>query len=57
MGQFLIFIGTVLLLCLIGLGVWWLGYKIYLSIRRDIEHFEIEKEGYDKVKESIKEKK
>lgn len=57
MGRFLIFIGTVLLLCLIGLGVWWLGCKIYLSIRRDNEHFEIEKEGYDKVKESIKETK
>lgn len=54
MGKFLIFIGVVLVLCMIGLGVWWLGSKIYISICRETEHFEIEKEGYDKVKDGIK---
>ena len=54
MGKFLIFIMVVLVFCLIGLGVWWLGCKIYLSVRRDSDHYEIEKEGYDKIKREIR---
>ena len=54
MGKFIIFIGLVLLFSLIGLGVWWMGCKIYLSVRRDNEHYEIEKEGYDKIKKEIR---
>ena len=55
MGTFLIFIGTVMILSAIGLGVWWVGNKIYISIQRDQEHFEIEKEGYEKTKDIIRE--
>lgn len=54
MGRFLIFIAVVLALSAIGLGVWWLGNKIYLSIRRDNEKFEVEKEGFEVAKEAIK---
>jgi hypothetical protein len=54
MGKIVIFIGFVLLFSLIGLGVWWLGCKIYLSVRRDNDHYEIEKEGYDKIKSEIR---
>ena len=54
MGKFFIFIMVVLMFCLIGLGVWWLGCKIYFSVRRDLDHYEIEKEGYDKIKREIR---
>lgn len=54
MGRFLIFIGVTLLLCLIGLGVWWLGNLIWIKIRRAEKKFEIEEEGYDLAKESIR---
>lgn len=54
MGKIVIFIGFVLVFSLIGLGVWWLGCKIYLSVRRDSDHYEIEKEGYDKLKQEIR---
>lgn len=57
MGKFIIFIAVVLVLCMIGLGVWWLGNKIYLSIRRDQEQFEIEKEGFEVAKKVIREDK
>lgn len=55
MGKFLIFIGVTLLLCVIGLGVWWLGNVIWIRIRRADEKFEIEKEGYELAKDRIKE--
>ena len=54
MGKIMIFIMFVMVFCLIGLGVWWMGCKIYLSVRRDNEHYEIEKEGYDKIKREIR---
>ena len=54
MGRFLIFIGITLILCVIGLAVWWIGNKIYISIRRDNEKFEIEKEGYEVIKDEIR---
>ena len=57
MGKFIIFIAVVLVLCMIGLGVWWLGNKIYLSICRDQEQFEIEKEGFEVAKKVIREDK
>lgn len=55
MGAFLIFIATVMVLSVIGLFVWWVGNKIYISIQRDQEHFDIEKEGYEKTKDIIRE--
>lgn len=54
MGKFIIFIGVVLLLCAIGLGVWWLGNMIWIKIQRAEEKFEIEKEGYELAKKCIK---
>lgn len=54
MGRFLIFIGVVLVFSVIGLGVWWLGNLIYINIRRSEKKFEIEEEGYELAKESIR---
>lgn len=54
MGRFLIFIGVTLLLCLIGLGVWWLGNLIWIKIRRAEKKFEIEEEGYEIAKDCIR---
>lgn len=54
MGRFLIFIGAVLILSFIGLGVWWVGNKIYLSMLRDNKRFETENECYDSFVEGFK---
>ena len=55
MGKILIWFGMMLLFTLFGLAIWWVGHKVYISIRRDEERFEIEKEGYEVAKKSIKE--
>lgn len=55
MGRFLIFIGIVLIFSAIGLGLLWVGNKIYISIQRQNSVFDIEKEAHEKIKESIKE--
>lgn len=55
MGRFLIFIGTVLILSIIGLAVWWIWSKINISIQRRNSVFEIEKEAHEKMKKEIKE--
>lgn len=55
MGRFLIFIGTVLILSIIGLAVWWIWNKINISIQRRNSVFEIEKEAHEKMKKEIKE--
>lgn len=55
MGAFIIFLATVLILSAIGLVVWWAWNKVYISIRRSEEKFNIEKEGYEKAKEIIRE--
>lgn len=57
MGRFLIFIGLVLIFSTIGLGLWWIGNKIYISIQRQNSIFDIEKETHEKIRESIKEEK
>lgn len=57
MGRFLIFIGTVLVLSVIGLTVWWIWNRINISIRRRNSVFEIEKETHEKMKKKIKEDK
>ena len=57
MGRFLIFIGLVLIFSAIGLGLWWIGNKIYISIQRQNSVFDIEKETHEKIRESIKEEK
>ena len=54
MGRFLIFVAVVLVFFAIGLGVWWMGNKIWISIQRDNGHFEIEKEGFEVAKDAIK---
>ena len=57
MGKILIWIGLTLLFTIIGLVIWWVGSKIYLSIRRDEAQFEMEKEGYELATKSIKKEK
>ena len=54
MGRFIIFIAVFLLLTLLGLGLWWIGNKIYIHIKRDIRMFDIEDEAYKKVVKEIK---
>lgn len=56
MARFIIFVGVLLLLLLIGLVVWWIGNKIYISIKRQQKQFSVEECGYDGAKEIIKEK-
>ena len=55
MARFIIFIGVLLLLLFIGLAIWWIGNKIYISIKRQQKQFSIEEVGYDGAKEIIKE--
>ena len=54
-GIFIIFIGTVLILSIIGLAVSWIWKKINISIQRRNSVFEIEKEAHEKMKKEIKE--
>ena len=55
MGRFLIFIGAVLILSIIGLAIWWIWNRVNISIRRRNSVFEIEKETHEKIKKKIKE--
>ena len=55
MGRFLIFIGAVLILSIIGLTIWWIWNRVNISIRRRNSVFEIEKETHEKMKKKIKE--
>lgn len=55
MGRLLIFVGLVLIFALIGLVVWWVWNKVFISIQRQNSVFEIEKETHEKIKEQIKE--
>lgn len=55
MARFIIFVGVLLLLLLVGLIIWWLGNKIYISIKRQQKQFSIEETGYNQVKEKMKE--
>lgn len=50
MGRFLIFVGTVLILSIIGLCVWWLWSKVNMSIQKRNSDFETEKESRKKEK-------
>ena len=54
MGRFIIFIGLVLIFSAIGLTLWWIGNKTYISIQRQNSVFDIEKETHEKIRESIK---
>ncbi len=54
MGRFIIFIAVFLLLTLLGLGLWWIGNKIYIHIKRDSRMFDMEDEAYKKVVKEIK---
>ena len=54
MARFIIFVGVLTFLLLIGLIIWWLGNKIYISIRRQQKQFSIEETGYEQAKEEIR---
>lgn len=55
MGRFLIFIGTLLFLSLIGIGIYWVWNKVYLSIKKNQNDFDIENERNNKMNKEIKE--
>ena len=55
MGRFLIFIGTLLFLSLIGIGIYWIWNKVYLSIKKNQNDFDIENEINNQIKKEIKE--
>lgn len=55
MGRFLIFIGTLLFLSLIGIGIYWVWNKVYLSIKKNQNDFDIENERNNKINKEIKE--
>lgn len=55
MGKLLIFIGLILIFSLVGLLIWWVANKVYISIRRQNSVFEIEKETHEKMKKKIQE--
>lgn len=57
MGRFLIFIGTLLFLSLIGIGIYWIWNKVYLSIKKHQNVFDIENEINNQIKKEIKENK
>lgn len=57
MGRFLIFIGAVLILSVIGLAIWWVWNRINISIQRRNSVFDIEKETHEKMKKKIREDK
>lgn len=52
--MWLIFLAVFLGLVFLGLVIWWIGSKIYISIQREQKKFEIEEAGYDGAKEKIK---
>ena len=55
MGRFLIFVGTLLFLALIGIGIYWVWNKVYLSIKKNQNDFDIENERNNKINKEIKE--
>lgn len=57
MGRFLIFIGTLLFLSLIGIGIYWVWNKVYLNIKKNQNNFDIENERNNKINKEIKENK
>ena len=54
MFRFIVIISIVLLLSLVALLVYWIGNKVYISIKRKDSMFEIEKEAHEKIKKEIK---
>lgn len=51
--MWVIFIAVMLFTIFIGLLIWWIGNKIYLSIQRDNKKFESESEIYKKINEYV----
>lgn len=39
----------------LGFGIWWLGSKVHISIKRRESMFEIEQEAHKKIKKEIQE--
>lgn len=54
-GRFFVFLILCLVLGIIALGLWWIGSKIYISIKRRESMFEIEQETHEKMKKKIRE--
>lgn len=55
MGRFLIFLMLCFVLGIIALALWWIGSKIYISIKRKESMCEIEQEAHEKMKQKIRE--
>lgn len=53
MGNFLIFVAVTLILCLIGLGVWWLGNLIWIQIKKANKRLESEEKDYELAKDHL----
>lgn len=53
--MWVIFIATCLFLITLGLFIWWIAAKIYISIRRKEKQFELEETGYESTKKILKE--
>lgn len=54
MARFIIFVGVLALLLIIGLVILWVGNKVCISIKRQQKQFSIEETGYEQAKEEIK---
>lgn len=55
MGVIILCLVIFLLICLVGLFVWWVGNKIYLSIKRDNSVYDIEEAAHKKAKRMVEE--
>jgi len=55
MFRFLVFLGALFILSLIGLVIWAVWSKVYTYIKRNDSVFEIEEETHKKIKKKIRE--
>lgn len=55
MFRFLVFLGALFILSLIGLVIWAVWSKVYTYIKRNDSVFEIEEETHEKIKKKIRE--
>lgn len=52
--MWVIFVISVIGFAFIGLFLWWIGNKIYLSIRRENRRFDLEDVGFQETKKKMK---